>query len=95
MAMKKMRMAGGLILGMASMAAAQESNLVIDVLKQASCGCCAGWVARMQEAGYTVNVRNVSGEELYAAKEASGFSDDLWACHTATDVTSARVSSLA
>ena len=38
----------------------------------------------MQEAGYTVNVRDVSGDELYAAKEASGFSDDLWACHTST-----------
>lgn len=82
--MKKMLMAGGLILGMASMATAQEATPVIDVLKQASCGCCGGWVERMQEAGYTVNVRDVSGEELYAAKEASGFSDDLWACHTST-----------
>jgi hypothetical protein len=84
MTMKKMLMAGGLFLGMASMATAQEATPVIDVLKQASCGCCGGWVVRMQEAGYTVNVRNVSGDELYAAKEASGFSDDLWACHTAT-----------
>lgn len=66
------------------MATAQESNLVIDVLKQASCGCCGDWVVRMQEAGFTVNVRNVSGEDLYAAKEASGLSEDLWACHTAT-----------
>ena len=82
--MKKILMAGGFILGMASMATAQEARPVIDVLKQASCGCCGGWVVRMQEAGYTVNVRNVSGEELYAAKEASGFSDDLWACHTAS-----------
>ena len=82
--MKKMLMAGGLILGMASMATAQEATPVIDVLKQASCGCCGGWVVRMQEAGYPVNVRNVSGDELYAAKGASGFSDDLWACHTAT-----------
>lgn len=28
-------------------------------------------------------MRNVSGEKLYAAKEASGFSDDFWACDTA------------
>ena len=82
--MKKMLMAGGLILGMSSTATAQEATPVIDVLKQASCGCCGGWVVAMQEAGYTVNVRDVSGDELYATKEASGFSDDLWACHTAS-----------
>ena len=82
--MKKMLTAGGLILGMATMATAQEVTPVIDVLKEASCGCCGGWVERMQEAGFTLNVRNVSGDELYAAKEASGFSDDLWACHTAS-----------
>lgn len=81
--MKKSLIAGGLLLAMTSMAAAQESP-VIEVLKQASCGCCGGWVVAMQEAGFTVNVQNVSGDELYAAKEASGISDDLWACHTAT-----------
>lgn len=82
--MKKILMAGGLVLGMATSATAQQAAPVIDVLKQESCGCCGGWVVRMQEAGFTVNVRNVSGDELYAAKEASGFSDDLWACHTAS-----------
>ena len=81
--MKRTLMAGGLMIAMTSVAAAQEAP-VIEVLKQATCGCCGGWVVRMQEAGFTLNVRNVSGEELYAAKEASGFSDDLWACHTAT-----------
>jgi len=81
--MKKILMAGGLALAMATMAAAQETAPVIDVLKQASCGCCGGWVVAMQEAGFTVTVQNVSGDELYAAKEASGIPDDLWACHTA------------
>ena len=82
--MKRTLMAGGLLLAMATMAPAQETAPVIDVLKQATCGCCGGWVVAMQEAGFTVNVQNVSGDELYAAKEASGFPDDLWACHTAT-----------
>ena len=66
------------------MATAQQEAPVIDVLKQTSCGCCGGWVVAMQEAGFTLNVNNVSGDELYAAKEAAGISDDLWACHTAT-----------
>ena len=82
--MKHILLAGGLILGMSTMATAQQQAPVIDVLKQASCGCCGGWVVAMQEAGFTLNVNNVSGDELYAAKEASGISDDLWACHTAT-----------
>ena len=81
--MKNTLMAGGLLLAMTNMSTAQEATPVIDVLKQASCGCCGGWVAAMQEAGFTLNVRNVSGEELYAAKEAAGLSEDLWACHTA------------
>tara|TARA_R110002073_G_scaffold311674_1_gene482877 strand:- start:151 stop:606 length:456 start_codon:yes stop_codon:yes gene_type:complete len=82
--MKQILLAGGLILGMSTMATAQQEAPVIDVLKQASCGCCGGWVVAMQEAGFTLNVNNVSGDELYAAKEAAGISDDLWACHTAT-----------
>tara|TARA_R110002124_G_scaffold100704_1_gene247777 strand:- start:2818 stop:3279 length:462 start_codon:yes stop_codon:yes gene_type:complete len=84
MIMKNALIVGGLILGTATMAIAQEPRRVIDVLKQASCGCCSGWVLRMQEAGFTVNVQNVSGDTLNDAKVASGFSDDLWACHTAS-----------
>jgi len=79
----KSLLAAGMLLGATTMVSAQSVAPVIDVLKQASCGCCGGWVAHMQEAGFTVNVQNVSGDALYAAKEASGFSDDLWACHTA------------
>jgi len=82
--MKATFLAAGFALGATTFANAQGAGPVIDVLKQASCGCCGGWVAAMQEVGFTVNVRDVSGDELYAAKEASGFSDDLWACHTAT-----------
>jgi len=77
-------LAAAMIFGAASTANAQGTAPVIEVLKQASCGCCGGWVARMQEAGFTVNVQNVSGDALYAAKEAAGFSGDLWACHTAS-----------
>ncbi len=90
--MKRTLMAGGWLLAMATMATAQGTTQgttqgtapVIDMVKQASCGCCGGWAVAMQEAGFTVNVRNVSDDELYAAKEASGFSEELWACHTAS-----------
>jgi len=82
--MKTTLLAASFALGATTFANAQGAGPVIDVLKQASCGCCGGWVAAMQEVGFTMNVRDVSGDELSAAKEASGFSDDLWACHTAT-----------
>jgi hypothetical protein len=81
--MKRTLAAGGVLLAMTGAAVAQGAP-VIEVLKQESCGCCGGWVTAMQKAGFTLDVRNVSGDELYAAKEASGFSDDLWACHTAS-----------
>jgi len=77
-------LAAGMLFGAVTMVSAQSVAPVIEVLKQASCGCCGGWVARMQEAGFTVNVQNVSGEALFDAKDASGFSEDLWACHTAS-----------
>lgn len=77
-------MAVGLSVAAASGANAQAARAFIDVLKQAECGCCGAWVARMQEAGFTVNVRNVSNKELYAAKAAAGLAEELWACHTAT-----------
>lgn len=77
-------LAAGLTLAAPVFAAAQSASPVIDVLKQASCGCCGGWVARMEQAGFKVTVQNVSGEVLDAAKQDSGFSQDLWACHTAT-----------
>jgi len=79
----KILLAAGMLLGAATMVSAQGAAPKIEVLKQASCGCCGGWVVRMQEAGFIVEVQNVSGDALYAAKEASGIAEDLWACHTA------------
>ena len=68
----------------ATAAMAQFVNPAIDVVKTATCGCCEGWVARMEDAGFTVRARNVSSEELYSFKVERGVPDDLMACHTAT-----------
>jgi hypothetical protein len=83
MTMKQLIMAAGLVIGSATMLPAQSSAPVMTVLKQASCGCCGGWVERMQQAGMAVQVRNVSGDELNAAKMAAGLPESTWACHTA------------
>lgn len=81
---KKLVMVAGLVIGTATMVPAQSSAPVMTVLKQETCGCCSGWVERMQQAGLSVQARNVSGEELDGAKQAAGLPEDVWACHTAT-----------
>lgn len=81
--MKSMAMAAAFGLAVTQGATAQERP-VIQVLKQATCGCCSGWVAAMERAGFTLNVRDVSGDELDAAKTASGMASELWGCHTAS-----------
>ncbi|VAW22677.1 CopG protein, partial [hydrothermal vent metagenome] len=63
---------------------AQETATLIDVVKNAGCGCCDGWIAQMQEEGFTVKSSNLSNEELYDIKVARGLSPELWACHTAS-----------
>jgi len=81
--MMKLVMAAGLWVAAATMAPAQGSAPVMTVLKQATCGCCAGWVQRMQQAGLSVQARDVTGDELESAKRAAGLPEATWACHTA------------
>ncbi len=64
--------------------AAQSSAVVIDVAKSAGCGCCEGWIVRMQDEGFEVRAQNVGREELYNLKISRGLTEDLMACHTAT-----------
>ncbi|MFV2038357.1 MAG: DUF411 domain-containing protein, partial [Paracoccaceae bacterium] len=63
---------------------AQTASPVIDVAKSAGCACCNGWIARMEEAGFTLEPRNISSDDLYDLKMTTGIPMDLWACHTAS-----------
>jgi len=65
-------------------AAGSTADLVIEVAKNAGCGCCNGWITRMQDAGFEVQAKNVSREELYNLKISRGLTPELMACHTAT-----------
>ncbi len=65
-------------------AAAQEEMPLIGVVKNESCGCCGGWIARMQEEGFRVEAENLSYEELYDIKVSRGLSEELMSCHTAS-----------
>ena len=71
--------------GTAAVAAAPDQSLpTVLVYKTATCGCCAGWVEHMREAGFTVDVRDVpSNTELMRVKVDAGVPGALTTCHTA------------
>ncbi len=53
----------------------------MTVWKSPWCGCCGHWVKHMEQAGYTVEVKDV--EDLDAVKKLAGVPGDLQSCHTA------------
>jgi hypothetical protein len=53
----------------------------ITVTKDPNCGCCSGWVAHLRQAGFEVDVRDVT--DLNRVKARLGVPHDLAACHTA------------
>ena len=53
------------------------------VYKTAACECCARWVDHMEEAGFEVDVHEISQEEMSRVKEGNGITRDLASCHTA------------
>jgi len=61
----------------------QQAPTDVDLLvyKSASCGCCADWVAHMQEAGFTSKVEHP--EDLVAVKQSWNISSEYQSCHTA------------
>jgi hypothetical protein len=54
---------------------------MITVHKDPSCGCCAGWVRHLQQAGFLV--KNIDTADLEPVKTRLGVPAELAACHTA------------
>jgi len=65
------------------MAGEDVSAETLVVYKTAACECCARWVDHMEEAGFEVDVHEVSAEEMSRVKEGNGITRDLASCHTA------------
>jgi hypothetical protein len=53
----------------------------IIVSKDPNCGCCGDWVEHLRQAGFAVEVRDVS--DINRVKVRLGVPADLAACHTA------------
>jgi len=54
----------------------------MEVLKTASCGCCASWSNHMRQAGFTVTEVDLLLAELNAAKVEAGLKPGQTSCHT-------------
>jgi hypothetical protein len=59
---------------------ARATEPTIAVTKDPNCGCCSGWVAHLRQAGFAVEVRDVSDGNRVKSRLVPV---DLAACHTA------------
>jgi hypothetical protein len=58
-----------------------ETQPVVTVYKDPSCGCCSGWARHMTAAGFTVTVIETTNVDVVKAR--LGVPDKLASCHTA------------
>src|SRR5690606_24425459 len=56
-------------------------QLVIDVHRDANCGCCKDWIAHLEDNGFTV--RDHVEPDMVAVKMKHGVPPRLASCHTA------------
>src|SRR5690606_20154865 len=60
---------------------AAVDNLVIDVHRDANCGCCKDWIRHLEDNGFTV--RDHVERDMVAVKMKLGVPPRLASCHTA------------
>jgi hypothetical protein len=60
-------------------ASAETSTILVHI--DPNCGCCAGWVRHLKDAGFTVAVEKTT--DLRPVRKRLGVPADLAACHTA------------
>ena len=58
-----------------------EALPLVSVTKDPSCGCCDGWVAHIEAAGFPVRV--VESTDMDSLKQRLGVPAELASCHTA------------
>ena len=78
--MKRLRIALNLVLLSAVSAFAQGAPKV-EVFKNASCGCCGGWVEHLRQNGFQVTTHDVA--DVPAERKKLGMPDRLGSCHSA------------
>ncbi len=56
---------------------------LVQVFKDPNCGCCGAWIDIMADAGYAMDIREATYDDLMRLKVRSGISEDMASCHTA------------
>jgi len=74
-------MGGAAVAALAPAPLCAQPGRTLTVYKEATCGCCGGWVRHMAKAGFSVNPVDVNN--IGAIKTKHGIPDALATCHTA------------
>lgn len=59
-----------------------KPQLVIEVWKTATCGCCTSWVSHLKVKGFDVKTHNISDSEKSSLRRRLGLVDSFASCHT-------------
>ena len=71
------------LLASTSRTLAQGQNPIVDVRKDATCGCCSKWVDYLRSQGFSVRATDMEIGKLNDLKTARGIPQKLRSCHTA------------
>ncbi len=73
----------GLALALSGMSAMAQSldDVVLNVYKEVTCGCCNGWIEHMDARGYHSNIFHP--DDIQAVKTELGLKPEWRSCHTA------------
>lgn len=74
-------LAGFSLTAIAEKASETTAAIVLDVYKDANCGCCNDWLTHADERGFTTRGHNINN--LYQFKLSKGIAQENQSCHTA------------
>lgn len=60
---------------------AASTDVEIVVYKSPTCGCCEAWIEHMEQAGFSVEVKD--RHDVVALKQRLGVPTEMFSCHTA------------
>jgi hypothetical protein len=78
MSIRKTILAGAFAL----LATAAFASETVSVFSTSGCGCCIGWMKHLEEAGFTVDAKNLAMADLWAKKMEAGLKEGQTSCHT-------------
>lgn len=71
----------GLSTGAFSVAAQAQNAQSMTIYKSPYCGCCTAWADAMEEAGFSVTIKEA--DDLTPVKQMAGVPETMQSCHTA------------